>query len=296
MNPSPTRGYHPLSMRVSRHLSRALCGVALASILGASACAKGFNLGRFRGTNAELYNASLREYRQKRYDNALAGFEKLSLDLPARDSLLPRVYFYLGRVHLRRREFLLAAQTFGRLPETFPEDSLADDALMETGGAYRRLWRKPTLDSQYGQSALSTYRLMLALYPASPRRDEALRAIAQLEDAFAAKDYQNAMFYMRRKAFDSAILYLKDVATRYPSTPHARLAQLRLVDAYRAVKYREEANEACAVARRQYVGDREVDTLCAGVAAAAADSVTPVTPAPASPPVPAAPPGGASTP
>ena len=42
--------------------------------------------------------------------NGTAVLETGALDLPARDTLLPRVYFYLGQAHERKGENLLAAQ------------------------------------------------------------------------------------------------------------------------------------------------------------------------------------------
>ena len=71
------------------------------------------------------------EYQKHHWDNAITGFEKLTTDLPPRDSLLTRSYWYLASAHERQGEHLLAAQSFSRLVESFPEDSLADDAALE---------------------------------------------------------------------------------------------------------------------------------------------------------------------
>ena len=49
----------------------------------------------------------------------------------ARDTLLPRTYWYLAKSQQGRRDWLLAAQSFQRLVEGFPEDSLADDAQLD---------------------------------------------------------------------------------------------------------------------------------------------------------------------
>ena len=53
------------------------------------------------------------------------------------------------------------------------------------------------------------------------------------------------MYYFRRKAHDSAIIYFKDILTKYPTTPTARDAQLRLVEAYKAIRYKDDAAD-CA--------------------------------------------------
>jgi len=56
-----------------------------------AACRPEFELKKFTN-NESLYSASLREYQRHHWDNAISGFEKLTTDLPARDSLLPRSY------------------------------------------------------------------------------------------------------------------------------------------------------------------------------------------------------------
>lgn len=228
----------------------------------AGACKPAFVPKTFKGSTEELYVAAHKEYRKRRFDNAIAAFERLTLELPARDTLLPRAHFWLGKSHARHGAQLLAAQEFARVTEGFPDDSLGDDALIESGRAYQRLWRKPGLDAQYGQNALGAYRLLLVLYPNSSLRGEAIRQVNKLEQWFATKDYENGLHYMRRKAYDSAIIYLKDVVKNYPSSTRARDANLRLVEAYRAIRYKDDAAESCAVLRAAYAQDAEVRRLC----------------------------------
>jgi outer membrane protein assembly factor BamD len=167
--------------------------------------------------------------------------------------------------HEHQREHLLAAQSFSRLYESFPDDTLADDAALEAARSYRRLWRKPTLDATYGETALATYNTLLGLYPNTEHADAARREIAELEDWFAIKNYQTGVFYLRRKAYDSAIIYLKYVVERWPHVPSARDALLRLAEAYRAIRYREDLADTCSKLRQAYPGDRETARVCAGV-------------------------------
>lgn len=253
------------------------------ALSGLAACSRGFQVANFKGSTAELYQAAMREYQRKHWDNAVAAFEKLTLDLPARDTLLPRAHYYLGRAHERRDEHLLAAQSFSRLVESFPDDSLADDALFESAEAYKKLWRKPVLDAQYGQTSIETYRTLLSLYPNSPLRDRATKGIAELEEWMAAKDYDAGMFYLRRKAYDSAIIYFRDVTKSFPATRKSRQAYLRLVDAYRAIRYREDMAEVCTTLRQAYPADREVRAACGGVPATAEKPQPAPTPVPAQP-------------
>ena len=249
----------------------------LAMLLAVAACHPEFQVSKF-STNELLYRAATAEYQQRHWENAVTAFEKLTTDLPARDTLLPRSHWYLARAHQERREWVLAGASFNRLVESFPDDTLSDDAALEAARSYRKLWRKPTLDPTYGESAEATYNTMLGLFPTSPLIPEAKKELADLEEMFAQKNYLSGLYYLRRKAHDSAIIYFKDVVGKYPATPSARLAQLRLVDAYKAIRYKDDAADQCAELRRSFPDDAEVRNTCAGVAPAApttADSTRP---------------------
>jgi outer membrane protein assembly factor BamD len=242
---------------------------ALLVLITALACRPAFQLKRYT-TDTALYQASLREFQRRRWENAVAGFERLTTSLPARDTLLPRAFWYLAKAHQGRREWLLAAQSFQRLVEGFPEDSLADDAQLEVARSYRRLWRKPTLDSQYGETSLAAYRQFLGLFPDSPLANQATNESRALEEWFATKNYEIGQHYLRRKMYDSAIIYFRDVMRLYPSAPTARKAGLRMVQAYRTIRWNDEAKEVCTTLRRQYPTDEEVRLACGDVTAAVA--------------------------
>ncbi len=267
----------------------------LALLLAVAACHPEFKLTNYP-TNEALFRVASEELAAHRYDNAIAAFEKLTTDLPARDTLLPRSHWYLAQAHAARDEWVLAATSYSRLVESFPDDTLSDNAALEASRAYARLWRKPALDATYGETAVATYTTLFGLYPESPLIPQAKQEFAVLEEKFAQKNYLSGMYYFRRKAWDSGIIYFKDVLAKYPATPTARLAQLRLVDSYKAISYREDAAEACAALRANYPADDESRDACEGIASPApstpADSASappPATGPPSAPP--AIPPG-----
>ncbi len=234
----------------------------LALLLLLTACGGGFRVDRFAGQNGPLFAAGVRELNLKHWSNAITAFEKLATDLPARDSLLPLTQYFLGKARIGSSEFLLAAQAFTKVAENFPEDSLADDAMFESARAYQRLWRSPELDSQYGTTAQASFRTLVAVYPDSPRRKDAERELAVLEEMFATKEYLAGYYYFRRKAYDPAILYFKVVVSNFPESAKARDAYLRMIESYRVIRYKEEAAEACTAVRARFASDPEVRQLC----------------------------------
>ena len=260
-------------------------------LLAVAACHPEFQPTSF-STNEALYKAATEEFKQGRMDNAIAAFEKLTTDLPARDTLLPRSHWFLAKAHAARSEWVSAAASYNHLVESFPDDSLADDAALEAGRSYRKLWRKATLDPTYGESARASYATLLSLYPQSPLVPEAQKELAELEEMFAQKDYLAGLYYMRRGGYDSGIIYFKDVVAKHPDSPTGRLAQLRLVESYKAIRYKEDAQDVCFSLRKRYENDAEVKAACADVAAPA--TTTAATPA-VSPPSTTGPPAPAAT-
>lgn len=254
--------------------ARATVGVI---VLAVAACAPGFEAAKFSNP-VDLYRAAGQRMQRHKWEDALAGYDRLASQLPARDTLLPRVYFSQGTAHAHQGEHLLAAQAYARIQDAFPDDSLAPEALFQEGREYQKLWDKPALDAQYGQTALATFRQLLQLYPDSPRVPDATHAVADVNQMFAAKDLETGMHYLRRKAYDPALIYFKDVVRLYPGTPAARAAYLRMVQSYRAINYKEEIAEACTDMRRTYPADPEIRQSCATAPALPATATTAGTP------------------
>jgi outer membrane protein assembly factor BamD len=210
----------------------------------------------------KLYQAAMAEYKAGRYDNAAKAFEKLTLDLPARDPRLPPAFYYLAQSQGKNGEYLLSAATYNRLVDAFPQDTLVDDALYLSGRAYEREWRHPELDATYGRSAITAYESLLASYPDSPFAKNARDRLAKLDEWMAEKDYNTGYLYLKRKAYDSAILYFKDIIRLHPNAKKTKDAYLRLLEAYRAIKYTEDARDLCDAMRKAYPNDREVLKAC----------------------------------
>lgn len=237
--------------------------LALTATLFASACGRPLDVTQYP-TPLALYDAGMAKFRDRKWADAIVAFERLTLDLAARDPLLPLAHWHLGLARLGNDERLLAAQSFTRLAEQAPDDTLADDAVYQAARAYSGLWRRPELDPQYGLLAETQYRLLLALYPDSRFADSSTLALRRLDDRFARKDYDIGMHYVRRRAYDSAIIFFKDVVRNHPESDVARLAMLRLVEVYRlpALNYVEDAAEVCAALRAAYPTDAAVMATC----------------------------------
>ena len=239
------------------------------SLLLAGACKPVFNAGGFGSTDA-LYTAAMAEYNAKRWENAVRAFERLTTELSPRDPRIATAYYYLAKSQEKRDDHLLAAKSFSRVYELLPQDTLADDALLASGAAYQKMWRKPVLDAEYGENAISQYQTLQSLYPQSPLIPQADAQLKKLDEWFATKDFSTGYHYLKRKAYDSAIIYFKDVIRLHPNASKTREAYLRLHDAYKAINYRDDMRDLCDAMRKAYPADREVRDACGAAPAAAA--------------------------
>ncbi len=217
-----------------------------------------------------------RQFRSGDFAHALISLRRLTFELGPAQPELGEVRYDLAECYFQTGDRVQAAHEFRQVADQYPTSEYAPLALLRAGDANLRLWRRPELDPTYGQSALAIYQELAGRYPGTTAAARAQQHVQQLREWFAEKDYKNGLFYLKRRAFDSAIIYFKDVIATYPGTPRVPDALLRLVDSYRGIGYTDELKETCTHLRRFYPQARGLDESCP------ADSSTsaPSTPSP----------------
>lgn len=209
-----------------------------------------------------------RSFRSGQWTDAQTELERLALEFPSGDPRIARARFYLGEAYLATKSHLQAVREFRRLSDELPSDPLAPDALLRAGDAFADLWRRPELDPSYAKTAIGTYQEVQNRYPGTHASTMAGIRIQALNDRLALKQYRTALYYMRYHAYDSAILYLKDLATSYPRSPIVPQALLDLIGVYSRLGYAEDVHETCTYLKRLHAATP-------GVQAACPDSTTP---------------------
>ncbi|MBA3555993.1 MAG: outer membrane protein assembly factor BamD, partial [Gemmatimonadales bacterium] len=163
-----------------------------------------------------LYRLAQSYVRRGKWGDAIEHLERVLLEFSPGDSRIPQARYFLGEATLGIGSHLEAAREFRRVSDETPNDRLAPEALLRVGDVYADLWRRPELDPSYGQTALATYQELLNRYASTPAAARAQARIRDLQERFAYKEYRAALYYFKLKAYDSAILYLKDVVATYP--------------------------------------------------------------------------------
>jgi outer membrane protein assembly factor BamD len=202
-------------------------------------------------SNVNLERA-LAQFRRGDFHRAQLALQRLTFELGPGEPDVATARFYLAESYFQLGDRVEAAHEFRKVADAFPGSEYAPLALLRAGDANMRLWRRAELDPTSGETALSIYQELAGRYPDSDAAARARLHVRHLQEQFADKSYKNGMFYLRRKAYDSAIIYFKDVVAAYPDTKRVADALLRLVDSYRAIGYKEELQETCAHLRRFY--------------------------------------------
>ena len=218
---------------------------------------------------------AMAQFRHGDFAHALTGFRRVQFELLPSQPEMAQVRYFLAECDFQTGDRAAASLEFRKVADEFPNSEYAPLALLRSGDAALRMWRRPELDPEPGQNALATYQELLGRYPGTEAAGRAQLHVAQLNDWFAEKDYKNGMFYFRRRAFDSAIIYFKDIIATYPGTHFVPDALLRLVDSYRAIGYADELKEACANLRQYYPKTDGLDRHCPAGTGDTADPVAP---------------------
>jgi outer membrane protein assembly factor BamD len=245
------------------------CGGGRAGDAGSAAPAPVGATGASAATIDSLWRQAEHAVRLGRWSDAEKLLDRAVLEFSPGDSRIARAHFLLGEARFAQNRHLEAAREFRRASDDSPNAPIAPQALLRLGDVYADLWRRPELDPSYGQTALATYQELLNRYPGIPAATRAQQRILELNERFAAKEYKAALFYFRLKAYDSAILYLKDVVATYPKTAVVPEALIKLVQAYRALGYREDVLETCGYIRRFHPRAPKAGEVCPTNAAGA---------------------------
>lgn len=214
-----------------------------------------------------LWQQASAAFREGDWTDALALFERYTLEAGSGDVRLVEARMFMAESHFADGARLEAAREFRRVSDETPTHPLAPDALLRVGDAYAELWRRPELDPSYGQSALATYQELLSRYPDSDAADRAQLRILELNNDFAFKALKAAKYYLRLNADDSAIIYLKDLVATYPRADVAPEALILLIGAYRELEYVEDVRETCDYLARFHPDAPGTDEACPGQAA-----------------------------
>ena len=148
--------------------------------------------------------------------DASKQLDRVLLEFQPGDPRIAQAHFYLGEAHYAEGSHLEAAREFRKVPTNPQRSPRAGRA-----APGRRCLRRPVAPAGAG-SLLRPDRARhlpgaVNRYPGHRAANRAQERINELQERFAYKEYRAALYYFRLKAYDSAILYLKDLVATYPA-------------------------------------------------------------------------------
>jgi outer membrane protein assembly factor BamD len=206
--------------------------------------------------------AGFRAFRHGDFDKAQTLWRQAQFELSPGQPEMAEVRYFMAECDFQLGDLESAGLEFQKVVEDFPTSDYAPLALLRAGEANEDAWTSPFLDPTPGVTALAAYNEVIARYPGSSAAARAKMHIGKLTVWFAQKDYDIGMFYYRRHAYDSAIMYFKEVIANHEGTPQVVLALLKLVDSYQAIGYKDELRETCETLRQFYPTAQGVDKRC----------------------------------
>lgn len=209
-----------------------------------------------------IWAVAEKDFRTGHWEDVQLAMERVNLEMAPADPRRPRMHFLTGESMYAQGDYLQSAREFRRVSDESSSNPLAPDALLRAADSFAALWRRPELDPTYGQTALATYTEVTTRFPGTPAAKLAQRRSQELTDQFARKEYQTGRHYMKLKAYDSAILYFRDVVATYPRSSVAPSALAALVKAYYKLGYLEDVQETCGYIRRFHPNAPEVAGVC----------------------------------
>ena len=191
-------------------------------------------------TADELYEQASGYYQAGNLGRALPLLESF-VQLPFGDPRSPDVRMWLGQGYQRRRQYITAASHYQRLIEDYPGSTHEIGARFGICESYYRLSPPPELDQEYTYAGIAHCESVSNLYAATEQGVQAAQYLDELRHKLAEKVYDAGAFYMRRRAYDAAVLSFQDVLENFPQTRFAPMAIFSLIDAYDRLGYVEEA-------------------------------------------------------
>ena len=208
----------------------------------------------------ELHERAQTAYEARNFGRATQLYE-VFVQQHHGDPRAPEARLNLGTAYRERREYITAATHYQRLLNDFPQSELGLAARMGICESYYRLSPRAALDQEHTYSAILYCESVANYYPGTDPASRANAYVTELRLKLARKAYETGTFYLRRRAYDSAIVYFQQVVDDFPRTELAPAALLQMAETYTMQGYVEDAEEARERLRRDYPDSPEARGL-----------------------------------
>ena len=185
-----------------------------------------------KSPNPELkYTKSLSYYEDGEYLKALPLFEEL-LPLYKGTEKGQKLFFYYAYTNYHIDDLYQAAYMFRSYASTYSLSKDAQEALFMSAYCNYLDAPGPTLDQTPTRLALEELQIFVNTYPKSELVDSANALVDVLNKKLEVKEFQNAMQYFKIQKYQSAIVALNNMITKYPDTEFLEEVKLTILESY----------------------------------------------------------------
>lgn len=177
------------------------------------------------------------------------------------DPRAPQAEFMLGKSYAARHDYLTAATHYQRLVSGFPGSAYDVQARFGLCDSYQHLSPEPALDQEYTHSALIHCQSVAENFPGTPEAEQAAKYVVEMREKLAEKLFNTGIFYVKRRAYDAAVVYLRSVVVQFPNTTSAPKALKQLAETYSKMGYVEDAQAARDQLLKEYPQSGEAQAM-----------------------------------
>jgi len=167
--------------------------------------------------------------------------------------------FHLAMAYKKTNQFEQAIQAFQDVVDHYPQSKLVPQARYQMADTSYLQSVAATRDQRVIDRAAEEIDEFLKHHPDSNISDKAARLRQEIDEKNAEKNYRIALYYEKENYLESAFIYYRDVATRYPQTQWGPKATERLHALERPAEFLK-AQEAEVLTKKQQL-EKELETI-----------------------------------
>ncbi|MDI6739434.1 MAG: outer membrane protein assembly factor BamD [Candidatus Edwardsbacteria bacterium] len=223
-----TRSALELLYETYRDSAALAMGQQLQGEIAASASASAAKKQTVKLDAEDLFGQGKQHYENKKYDKAAEDFKEVVFNYSG-TRIASEASFLLGECYFNLKEYDIAIEQYLQFVTDYPTAARADEAQIRLAESYLRLSPNYALDqSETGDKALAEVDRFFEKYPDSKLTDHAKAMRVEIQEKLARKDFEAGKFYVKRKQFRSAKIYLEGIVREYPDTKWAAEAKTML--------------------------------------------------------------------
>ncbi len=160
-------------------------------------------------------------------DRAIIMYKKIVDNSPFGE-YADKSLFNMAECYRRLRKYDDAIEAYERIVNDYPQSELASESKYQLAYARYEASLDPEYDQETTEEALREFRQISRTTAVPAVAEEAEAALKELRSKKADSAVKIAEFYERQKKYQSAIIYYKDVVSKFPGTEVSQEAQAKI--------------------------------------------------------------------